>query len=85
MHATAKINEATLEPLASSGRVKARYAKFRRSGKIGVRFGVRLDPLTRKPLLHLQIRMEPVVGLEPTTCSLRMSCSTTELNWPVQK
>ena len=25
--------------------------------------------------------VEPVVGLEPTTCSLRMSCSTTELNW----
>jgi hypothetical protein len=26
-------------------------------------------------------KVEPVVGLEPTTCSLRMSCSTTELNW----
>ena len=27
--------------------------------------------------------MEPVVGIEPTTCCLRNSCSTTELHWPV--
>ena len=26
---------------------------------------------------------EPVVRIEPTTCSLRMSCSTTELHWPL--
>ena len=25
--------------------------------------------------------MEPVVGIEPTTCCLRNSCSTTELHW----
>ena len=27
--------------------------------------------------------MEPVVGIEPTTCCLRNSCSTTELHWLV--
>ena len=27
--------------------------------------------------------MEPTVGIEPTTCSLRKSCSTTELRWPI--
>ena len=27
--------------------------------------------------------MEPTVGIEPTTCSLRKSCSTTELRWHV--
>ena len=25
--------------------------------------------------------MEPTVGIEPTTCSLRNGCSTTELRW----
>ena len=29
--------------------------------------------------------MEPEVGIEPTACSLRVSCSTTELHWPIQK
>ncbi|SVD59150.1 uncharacterized protein METZ01_LOCUS412004, partial [marine metagenome] len=28
--------------------------------------------------------MEPVVGIEPTTCCLRNSCSTTELHWPAR-
>ena len=26
-------------------------------------------------------KMEPTVGIEPTTCSLRNCCSTTELRW----
>ena len=35
-----------------------------------------------KPLLHTQKRMEPMVGIEPTTYGLRNRCSTTELHWP---
>ena len=27
--------------------------------------------------------VEPTVGIEPTTCSLRKSCSTTELRWHI--
>ena len=42
--ATARIIEAVPGDLASSGRVKARYAKFSRSTKTGVRVGVRMDP-----------------------------------------
>jgi hypothetical protein len=33
-------------------------------------------------LLPRQIKMEPVVGVEPTTDGLQNRCSTTELNWP---
>ncbi len=39
------------------------------------------DPMTPKLLLHLQLRMEPMVGIEPTTYGLRNRCSTTELHW----
>ena len=28
-------------------------------------------------------RGEPLVGLEPTTARLRIECSTTELQWPI--
>ena len=28
------------------------------------------------------VKVEPVVGLEPTTDGLQNRCSTTELNWP---
>src|SRR6266536_5997342 len=31
--------------------------------------------------LHHPVKMEPVVGLEPTTDGLQNRCSTTELNW----
>ncbi len=33
----------------------------------------------KKPVIEisgLKFNMEPVIGLEPMTCSLRMSCST---------
>ena len=40
-----------------------------------------VDYLTPKPLLHLQLNMEPVVGIEPTTHGLQNRCSTAELNW----
>lgn len=30
-------------------------------------------------------KMEPVVGFEPTTGCLQNSCSTTELNWRLNK
>lgn len=26
-------------------------------------------------------KMEPIIGFEPTTCTLRGCCSTPELNW----
>ena len=39
------------------------------------------DPLTPKPLLHTQFRMEPMAGIEPATDGLRNRCSTTELHW----
>src|ERR1039457_1000978 len=39
------------------------------------------DILTHNLLLHWQLRMEPVVGFEPTTDGLQNRCSTTELNW----
>jgi hypothetical protein len=29
-----------------------------------------------------RLKMEPVVGIEPTTDGLQNRCSTTELNWP---
>ena len=44
-HATARINEAGSEGLASSRRVIAGYAGFLRSSKCGVRFAVRCGPL----------------------------------------
>src|SRR5438034_3571337 len=31
--------------------------------------------------LHHPLKLEPVVGLEPTTDGLQNRCSTTELNW----
>jgi hypothetical protein len=34
-----------------------------------------------KPLMHTHLRMEPVVGIEPTTDGLQNRCSTAELNW----
>ena len=42
------------------------------------------DPLTPKPLLHLQLEMEPMAGIEPTTDGLRNRCSTAELHWLTQ-
>ena len=35
-----------------------------------------------KLLPHKRLKMEPVVGIEPTTDGLQNRCSTTELNWP---
>jgi hypothetical protein len=32
-------------------------------------------------LLHTQLRMEPMAGIEPATDGLRNRCSTTELHW----
>gem|GEM_PF-6582573 len=29
--------------------------------------------------------VEPLVGIEPTTCSLRMSCSTIEPQWQTKR
>jgi hypothetical protein len=40
-----------------------------------------LDQPTLNSLLS-QFRMEPVVGIEPTTDGLQNRCSTAELNWP---
>ena len=31
--------------------------------------------------LFMAFFVEPTAGLEPATCSLRVSCSTTELRW----
>ena len=39
------------------------------------------DPLTPNPLLHLQLEMEPMAGIEPATDGLRNRCSTAELHW----
>ena len=39
------------------------------------------DPLTPKSLLHLQLEMEPMAGIEPATDGLRNRCSTAELHW----
>ena len=39
------------------------------------------DPLTPEPLLHLQLEMEPMAGIEPATDGLRNRCSTAELHW----
>ena len=75
------INTPKPEPLASNRRVTTCYPDFCRSTKIGVRFGVHSGQATRKPLLHLQLRMEPVAGFEPATDGLQNRCSTTELNW----
>ncbi len=30
-----------------------------------------------------QFSLEPMVGFEPTTCRLRIGCSTAELHWPI--
>src|SRR5215469_14198128 len=34
-----------------------------------------------KPLLHSQLGMEPMAGIEPATDGLRNRCSTAELHW----
>ena len=39
------------------------------------------DPLTPKPLLHAQLGLEPMAGIEPATDGLRNRCSTAELHW----
>ena len=36
----------------------------------------------RRSWPHKGFRMEPAVGIEPTTRSLQNCCSTTELSWP---
>jgi integrase len=38
-------------------------------------------PGDSKPLRHSPLRMEPAVGIEPTTDGLQNRCSTTELSW----
>lgn len=58
--------------LASTGRVKARYANSNGAEKL---VSV-LDPLAQKSLLHLQLGMEPTVRIELTTRALRKRCST---------
>src|SRR5438034_7300303 len=40
-----------------------------------------VDALTPKPLLHAQLGMEPMAGIEPATDGLRNRCSTAELHW----
>src|SRR5947208_1721837 len=39
------------------------------------------SPIIPALSLHYPVKMEPVVGLEPTTDGLQNRCSTTELNW----
>ena len=34
-----------------------------------------------KLLIYNDLKMEPMVGIEPTTYGLRNRCSTTELHW----
>jgi hypothetical protein len=42
-----------------------------------------LRPKQRLHQFHLEeMKMEPMVGIEPTTYGLRNRCSTTELHWP---
>jgi hypothetical protein len=43
-----------------------------------------MDTISTNLLLHTQLRMEPMVGIEPTTDGLRNRCSTTELHWPAK-
>ena len=44
---------------------------------------VRRRPEQReKPRLRRGFFVEPMVGFEPTTCRLRIGCSTAELHWP---
>ena len=40
-----------------------------------------LDQAALNSLLRSQFRVEPVVGIEPTTDGLQNRCSTAELNW----
>src|SRR5205807_9485664 len=41
----------------------------------------RRQVLCRIGLQKLRLKLEPVVGFEPTTDGLQNRCSTTELNW----
>ena len=40
-------------------------------------------PSCRNLLEIYHLKVEPVVGFEPTTDGLQNRCSTTELNWPL--
>jgi len=74
------IREPEPEPYADNRGITADYREFLRSTKVGVRFGVRSGQATPKPLLHLQLRMEPAAGFEPATHALRKrnkQCATT--------
>jgi hypothetical protein len=60
---------------------------FRKS-KNGETFGHVASSVERGRKKHLRfhrkcliLKMEPVVGIEPTTDGLQNRCSTTELNW----
>ena len=43
---------------------------------MGVRFGVRLTPQPRKPLLHSQLEVVAGGGIEPPTQGFSVLCST---------
>jgi hypothetical protein len=42
------------------------------------------DAICSNSLLHPQLRMEPMAGIEPATDGLRNRCSTAELHWLAQ-
>ena len=60
------------------GSFRSGCPSFRQRGQSGsrvARFGVKLG-------LSDRLKMEPPVGVEPTTCGLRNRCSAAELRWP---
>src|SRR5438552_18371708 len=80
-HATAKIKEASPEVLAHRRwLITACAGYYGLPDLVSVLVSV-ADPLTPKLLLHSQLRMEPMAGIEPATDGLRNRCSTAELHW----
>ncbi len=83
------VNQTSIAVLAVSYRVLVKFGKILAGGESSRSFTDSFTdtcPMKLRKLLDIcHLKVEPVVGLEPTTCSLRMSCSTTELNWRKRK
>jgi hypothetical protein len=79
------MNQTGNPPFTVSGRVVVKFCRMVANWEKRHRF---TDSFTdtrptdfRKPLEIHHLKVEPVVGLEPTTDGLQNRCSTTELNW----
>ena len=79
------MNHSGVTVLAGSGRVLVEFCQIVADGHAKRPFTDSFTdtrpPSLRNALEVYHLKMEPAVGIEPTTFALRKHCSTTELRW----